>query len=327
MKIDLSKAYDTVDWQFVEVLLRHLCFPARFISWIVTCLKGNHYHILMNGRIQGNFKGKKGLLEGDPMSPLLFVLIMEYLSRHLSFYSESKDFGFHPLCKNFCLTNLCFTDDLILFSKGNLKSVRIVQEAFTKFCNATGLSANKAKSQIFFGEVKDDVKLKILDLVQMEEGYFPLKYLGVNLHPTKWKASDYGVILDKINKNLNCWASRNLTFARRAQLIHSVLLGIRNYWMSIFIIPQKIIAAIEKSCQDFLWGKKGNRSKLHLAYCVATNETQLNLAVKGGNFSATRFYNHHVIENRVDYAGWIRDRLLIPKHRFYLARHDLQNRD
>ncbi|XP_062114711.1 uncharacterized protein LOC133825832 [Humulus lupulus] len=153
--------------------------------------------------------------------------------------------------------------ELIIFCKGNIISVTHIQEAFKKFCYSTGLSANKSKSHIFFRGVKEDNKGKILELMQMEEGSFPLKYLGVHLRPTKWKASDCGVILDKLNKNLNCWASRNLSFAGRAQLIHSVLLGIRNFWMSIFILPFKITAAIDKSCCDFLWGANGNRSKLH----------------------------------------------------------------
>uniref|UniRef100_A0A803QH08 Reverse transcriptase domain-containing protein n=1 Tax=Cannabis sativa TaxID=3483 RepID=A0A803QH08_CANSA len=265
MKIDLSKAYDTVDWQFVEDLLKHLCFPARFISWIMTCLKGTSYNLLMNGRIQGKFKGEKGLRQGDPMSPLIFVLIMEYLTRLLAHYSRRKGFGFHPLCKHLKLTNLCFADDLIIFCKGNLNSVTYLNEAFLRFFQAMGLSANKAKSHIYFCGIKEGIKNKILDLVKIEEGSFPLKYLGVKLRPTKWKSEDCGVILDKINKNLNCWARRNLSFAGRAQLIHSVLLGIRNYWMSIFTLPSHVIAAIDRRCQEFLWGTSGNRSKMHFA--------------------------------------------------------------
>ncbi|XP_062103031.1 uncharacterized protein LOC133814029 [Humulus lupulus] len=128
-----------------------------------------------------------------------------------------------------------------------------------------GKKLKETKSNIFFGGVKDETKLKILELMQMDVGTFPLKYLGVHLRPTKWKAADCGVILDKLHKNLNCWASRNLSFAGRAQLIHSVLLGIRNFWMSIFILPSKITAAIDKCCRDFLWGSRGNRSKFHLS--------------------------------------------------------------
>ncbi|XP_062114776.1 uncharacterized protein LOC133826231 [Humulus lupulus] len=139
MKIDLSKAYDTVDWHFVEELLKHLCFPSRFIGWILVCLKGTKYNLLMNGRIQGSFKGEKGLRQGDPMSPLLFVLIMEYLTRLLAHYSDKKGFGYHPLCKHLRLTNLCFADDLIIFCKGNVSSVSKIHEAFSAFCDSTGL--------------------------------------------------------------------------------------------------------------------------------------------------------------------------------------------
>uniref|UniRef100_A0A803Q8H2 Reverse transcriptase domain-containing protein n=1 Tax=Cannabis sativa TaxID=3483 RepID=A0A803Q8H2_CANSA len=390
MKIDLSKAYDTVDWNFVNDLLRMLCFPSRFISWIMTCLKGTNYHILLNGRIQGSFKGKKGLRQGDPMSPLLFVMIMDYLTRLLRHYSHVKGFGFHPMCKTLRLINLCFADDLVIFCKGNLNSIRLTYEAFEKFCNATGLSANTSKSHIYFGGVKTETKSKILECVKIEEGGFPLKYLGVNLRPTKWKAEDCGVIIDKLNKNLNCWASRNLSFAGRAQLIHSVLLGIRNYWMGIFIIPSKITAAIDKSCRDFLWGSSGTRSKFHRAswekVCLPKNlggvgfregkkwnkallaknlwalaskqdclwvkwinsiylrnqdiwsytmkvddcwyfkkilnlrdnldEARLSQAVKGGKFSAKRYYNLSIEVAKADYAKASWDKLIVPKHRF-----------
>ncbi|XP_062093709.1 uncharacterized protein LOC133799722 [Humulus lupulus] len=61
MKLDLSKAYDTIDWDFLENLLNMFCFPSRFINWIMVCLRGSSYSLVLNGRIQGNFKGGKGL--------------------------------------------------------------------------------------------------------------------------------------------------------------------------------------------------------------------------------------------------------------------------
>ncbi|XP_030478200.1 uncharacterized protein LOC115695262 [Cannabis sativa] len=153
-----------------EIYLKGCVFPARFINWILICLKGTYYNLMMNSRLQEKFKGEK--------------------------------------------------DDLIIFCKGNENSVRLVHEAFTPFCDTTALKANMSKSAIYFG--------------------------GVN----------------EVNKNLHNWATGNLSFARRAQLIHSVLLGIRNFWMNLFILPQKVTTAIDKSCRDFLWRVNGNRNNI-----------------------------------------------------------------
>ncbi|XP_062106076.1 uncharacterized protein LOC133817538 [Humulus lupulus] len=189
---------------------------------------------------------------------------MEYLTRLLLQTSNQKGFGFHPLCKHVNLVNLCFADDLVIFCKGNVNSMRLTQSAIASFCATTGLSINNTKSHIYFGGINADYKAQLVEISRMQEGSFPLKYLGIHLRPTKWRAADCGEIIGKIQRNLHSWTSRNLSFAGRAQLIHSVLLGIRNYWMNIFILPQKVVAAIDKCCRDFLWRTKGHRSKLHL---------------------------------------------------------------
>uniref|UniRef100_A0A803Q0X5 Reverse transcriptase domain-containing protein n=1 Tax=Cannabis sativa TaxID=3483 RepID=A0A803Q0X5_CANSA len=265
IKVDISKAYDTVNCDFLEALLNAFRMLARFISWIMTCLRATSYTILMNGRVQDNFQGKKGLRQGDPLSPLLFVLIMEYLTRRLSMAASTPGFRYHPLCKSLKLVNLCFADDLILFSKGNIQSIQVLKDTLNEFHATTGLAINTNKSQIYLGGVESKAKHDILMEINLSEGKFPLKYLGVPLRPTKWKAEDCNVILKNIKQRLHSWASRHLSFAGRSQLIHSVLLGLRNYWMSIFILPQSITKEIEKLCRGFLWGWNGNRSKLHVA--------------------------------------------------------------
>ncbi|XP_062098599.1 uncharacterized protein LOC133804460 [Humulus lupulus] len=163
----------------------------------MACLSSTSYTLLMNGRLQGSFDGMKGLRQGDPISPLLFVLVMEYLTRLLSLVSQHKEFRFHPMCKSLNLVNLCFADDLILFCKGNLRSFQILFDGFTRFSQNYGLTANLNKSQVYFGGISVEVKNSILSYVTIEEGTFLLKYLGVTLRPTKWKAADYGVIIKK----------------------------------------------------------------------------------------------------------------------------------
>ncbi|XP_062115116.1 uncharacterized protein LOC133829344 [Humulus lupulus] len=238
MKVDLSKAYDSIDWNCLEDILTAFCFPGLFIKWIMTCLKDFSYSILLNGRIQGCFTGRKGLIQGDPISPLLFVLIMEYFTRSLIQATQDKVFKFHPRCKKLRLASLCFADDLVLFCKGNNSSVQVIQDCFKAFSAVSGLIANLEKSKIYFGELSVTETSEILKEIQIAEGDFPLKYLGVPLRPTKWQAGD-------------C----------------DVLLGIRAFWMSIFMLPKKIIAEIDHLCRKFLWGSSGrndNRSKLHL---------------------------------------------------------------
>uniref|UniRef100_A0A803QC82 Reverse transcriptase domain-containing protein n=1 Tax=Cannabis sativa TaxID=3483 RepID=A0A803QC82_CANSA len=355
MKINLSKACDTVDWHFVEDILNSLCFPSRFIHCFIVYLRGMNCFLLLNGRIQGSFKGEKGLRQGDPLSPMLFVLIMEYLSRLLSQVSNKKGFGFHPLCKNLRLTNLCFPDDLIIFCKGNMKYVELVNDAFQEFCQATGLSANKKKSHIYFGGVKEETKINILALTQMEEGSFPLKYLGIKLRPTKRKASDCGLILDKLRLKLNGWASRNLSFAGRAQLIQYVLLGIRvnstpppgekfafpggigfregKLW-NVALIAKHLWALSNK--QDNLWVKWINSIYLKgqdvWSYLVkpdvswyfkkllkirnTTNVSLLNLASSGCKFKVQRFYDEMLGAAKVPYATNVWHKIIVPKHRF-----------
>ncbi|XP_062116082.1 uncharacterized protein LOC133830168 [Humulus lupulus] len=264
LKIDISKAYDSIDWDFLEKLLHALCFLMRFIRWVMVCLRGSSYSLVMNGSIHGHFQGAKGLRQGDPISPLLFVMVMDYLTRLLLKASMEKGFRFHPLFKSLKLVSLCFADDLLLFCKATPRSVMILQQAFNDFTMSSGLSINQSKSRMYIGGLVAGDKVSLLLCSNFIEGQFPLKYLGVPLRPTKWRATDCDIILKKMRIRLNGWASHHLFYVRRVQLVHSVLLGIRSYWMNIFLLPQCVIRDIDCLCRKFLWGEKDNRSKLHL---------------------------------------------------------------
>ncbi|XP_062099886.1 uncharacterized protein LOC133805741 [Humulus lupulus] len=216
IKIDLSKAYDMVDWHFLENLLKAYCFPSNFIGWVMKCIRSTYYSLLINGRVQCNFKGGK--------------------------------------------------DDVILFCEGSVSAVTILKASLRKFSEASGLSINSKKSQIYFGGVIAAVRTEILQVLQLPAGSFPLHYLGVPLRPTKWKHVDCEIILQKMRTKLFSWSSKQLSYAGRLLLIQTVLFGLRNYWMSVFILPQSIIKEIEKLCRQFLWRASGTRSKLHLAY-------------------------------------------------------------
>lgn len=82
---------------------------------------------------------------------------------------------------------------------------------------------------MFICGVNDYVKQELLDLVGIQEGSFPLKYLGIPLKPTKWNGHDCAPVIEKIRKLITCWGTRHLSYAGRIQLINSVIYGIRSY--------------------------------------------------------------------------------------------------
>ncbi|XP_074271092.1 secreted RxLR effector protein 78-like [Silene latifolia] len=83
LKIDLQKAYDSVEWEFLKRMLECLGFPVSLTNLIMECVSSTSYSLAVNGETFGYFQGKRGLRQGDPLSPLFFTICLEYLSRLL----------------------------------------------------------------------------------------------------------------------------------------------------------------------------------------------------------------------------------------------------
>ena len=113
MKIDLCKDYDTLNWHFIKEMMVTINFPHKFIKIIMACITSTIRILMINVSPINIFAAKRGLRERDPPSPLLFVIVMEYLFTSLE--SIAGTFSFHPRCKCIKLTHLCFADDLMIF--------------------------------------------------------------------------------------------------------------------------------------------------------------------------------------------------------------------
>ena len=118
LKLDLSKAYDRVSWLYVKMLLIHLGFDIGFIRWVMGCILTASFAVLINGKTSPFFKAERGLRQGYPLSPLIFLLVVEGLSRFLKEAVRRGDLTGLILAPGINLTNLLFVDGILLFCRG-----------------------------------------------------------------------------------------------------------------------------------------------------------------------------------------------------------------
>ena len=121
LKIDLKKAYDSISWGCILDILDAMGTPATLLRCIKACITTPMFSICVNGELEGFFSSKRGVRQGDPLSPFLFLIAMEAFSLSLSKAVLHPRFDFHPKCKEIKISHLCFADDLFLFAKGNRK--------------------------------------------------------------------------------------------------------------------------------------------------------------------------------------------------------------
>nr|GEX32372.1 RNA-directed DNA polymerase, eukaryota, reverse transcriptase zinc-binding domain protein [Tanacetum cinerariifolium] len=145
-KVDIQKAYDTVDWGFLKEVLVGFGFHARMIGWIMECVTTTSFSISINGSLHGFYK--RGLRQGDPLYPYLFTLVMEILTLMLQRQvREYMVFKYHRYCGELELINLCFTDDLFLFAHRDVEFAIMIKDALEEFKNVSGLTSSLPKSR------------------------------------------------------------------------------------------------------------------------------------------------------------------------------------
>ncbi|WZZ36966.1 hypothetical protein YC2023_020367 [Brassica napus] len=294
VKTDMSKAYDRIEWSFLEAVLRRLGFHEKWISWIMVCVTSVSYSFLVNGAPQGKVNTSCGLRQGDPMSPYLFILCAEVLS---GLCSKAQEAGALPGIKvaHNCppINHLLFADDTMFFTLSDQSSCSNLLAILARYERASGQCISTSKLAITFLSktplpAKNRVKLTLS--IDKEGGIG--KYLGLPEHFGRRKRNIFNSIIDRIRQKVLSWSTRFLSGAGKEVLLKSILTAIPAYAMSCFRLPGSLCKQIQSILTRFWWDSKPDVRKI---WWVAWSKLTLPKSLGGLGFRDIECYNQFLL--------------------------------
>ena len=256
MKLDMSKAYDRVE---------KMGFEDRWIQLIYGCISSVSYSILVNGEPHDDIKPTKGLRQGDPLSPYLFLLVSEGLNGLIQQAVTAGHLRGFSLCRNGPrISHLFFADDTLLFCRAELREVQTIQNILHKYKLASGQKINSGKTTLFFGKsvslVSKNAIKNLLGVPKIKEYE---RYLGLPAVVGRNRRASLNYIKERIWGKLQGWKEKLLSQAGREVLLKAVVQAIPTFAMSCFKLLVGLHNDIEAMIRKFWWGQSGDRRRIH----------------------------------------------------------------
>nr|GEV18255.1 retrovirus-related Pol polyprotein from transposon TNT 1-94 [Tanacetum cinerariifolium] len=164
---------------------------------------------------------------------------------------NSDSFRYHKHCEDLNIINVCFADDLLTFSRGDVDSAQVIIDSLDEFKRVSGLVPSIPKSTTFFCNVLNHVKLDILNIMPFAEGELTVKYLGVPLLSSRLLNRDCKILVEKAKNRIGDWKNKSLSFVGRLQLCKSVISSMHVYWASVLVILKGILQDIQQLIRGF----------------------------------------------------------------------------
>lgn len=267
LKIDLSKAFDRIEWSFIADALRRKGFHGNFIRLVLSCINSANFSVIINGQSYGYFSAQRGIRQGCPLSPYLFVLAINELSNQLTEAIQREYISGIKLGPNGPpIHSLMYADDLIITGQAQVEEAQKISDIIRDFCNKSGQTPNWSKSSILFSaKTPEKARQDILHIFPVSLINHSTKHLG---HPillgSKNRKAAYHFIVDKFKSKLTVYKANSLSHAGRLALIKSVFASIPIYYMSTMLFSKKLISKLTAIIRKFWWtgiqadgGRKG----------------------------------------------------------------------
>ncbi|KAL8119749.1 hypothetical protein AgCh_017015 [Apium graveolens] len=256
LKVDVSKAYDRLEWSFIEFMHQKFDFPCLWTDRVMKCIKTVSYSFLQDGKIFGNVKPQRGVRQGDPISPYLYIMCAEGLSGIMRRYEED---GLIHGCKIARgappVSHLLFADDCYFFFRASKIEAGMMRDILQQYQVVSGQMINENKSNVIFSpNTRLEDRTEVCRVLQVQETEAPGKYLGMPMRMGRNKREVFGFLTDKVQQKLQGWMNKDLSKQGKLTLLSSAAQVLPNFWMNLFLIPVGICEDIERKMNGFMWG-------------------------------------------------------------------------
>ena len=256
LKLDISKAFDSVSWPFLLEVLQQLGFGPIWRDVISGLLASSSTQVLLNGIPGSSIFHQRGLRQGDPLSPMLFILVMDVLGLMIS--KAASEGLLKPLSRRVLQHRVSlYADDVVLFLRPEADDINLVLGILNLFGDASGLKTNLQKSNVLPIRCGQAELLTIQNMLPCAVSEFPCKYLGLPLSLKKLTKGQIQPVIDKIADQLSGWKADLMTKAGRKVQVQFVLTAMLVYLLMAIDFPPWAIKAVDKIRRGFLWrGRK-----------------------------------------------------------------------
>jgi ribonuclease HI len=265
LKLDLSKAFDKISWDYMREMLLAFGFDRLWVNWILNLTSSAFFSILINGVPSRPFSPSRGIRQGDPLSPFLFIIMAEGLSRSIHAAIASNLLTGLPLHGiSPPISHSQFVDDTLMMGTPTAREANSLLSILQTFSEASGMDCNKDKSQIFFFNTPPPIQRHVSDILGFNRSSLPSKYLGIPLIDNALRNSSWEQLLSSFTKRLSSWTFRVLNLPSRLILLQAVLQALPIYTFSALAAPKFVLTTIKILQRNFLWQGLNTGKKIAL---------------------------------------------------------------
>jgi hypothetical protein len=255
LKLDISRAFDSLSWSFLLEILRRMGFPDCWLQWIQIALRTASTKLLVNGAPGRKIWHARGVRQGDPLSPQLFVLAMEAVT--LLFCQAAARGLLSPIGRCSQVQRLSiFADDVVVFVKPTVRDLVTVRELLRIFGDASGLRVNCSKTAATMIRGAELERERVSAILTCQIADFPIRYLGLQLALKPLTRAQWQPMIDAAVKIVPPWQRGLITKAGRVVLVQAVMTARPIHHLLVAEAPVWVLEEIEKGLRGFLWAAK-----------------------------------------------------------------------